>query len=171
MTLVEIMAAIAVSGFVIALAAALLDQVRDGGLRISRDAAMSLRDGNGWRLVAQLARDATASGDTADPFLGDTTSARMLTRCPTANGWTEPCHVELMIDHRGDSTALRAQLPGAKSVTASSRLGTVEFRYATFATGDSSWLSRWTSSATLPAAIVLVTAGDTVVIPLGPARD
>jgi hypothetical protein len=171
MTLIEIVAAIAISGFVIATGAALLDQVNDAGVRIASDATATAREGNGRRLFRELLAHAESSVDTNDRFRGDSGSAAYLTRCPNVSGWTQPCHVQLAMDHHGDSTDVVAVFGDRREITLHAQAKRAEFRFLELARSDSMWASVWTTSAMLPDAIAIVAGTDTVIFPVGPARD
>jgi len=170
MTLIEIVAAIAIAGFVVASGAALLDQVNDAGARIAAAAASTARTGNGQRLFRELLARAEASVDTNDRFRADSGSVAYLTRCPNAFGWTEPCHVRLAMDYRADSTDIVAVFGDGREITVRAQAKRAEFRFLDLTHLDSMWARVWTTSATLPDAIAVVSGTDTVVFPVGP-RD
>jgi prepilin-type N-terminal cleavage/methylation domain-containing protein len=170
MTLIEIVAAVAIAGFVIVTGAALLDQLNDAGARIAGDATTTARAGNGRRLFRELLAHAEASVDTNDRFRADSASVAYLTRCPNAFGWTEPCHVQLAMDYRADSTEVVAVFGDGREITLRVQAKRAEFRFLNLAHVDSVWASVWTTSATLPDAIAVVSGTDTVVFPVGAAR-
>jgi hypothetical protein len=80
--------------------------------------------------------------------------------------------VTLSIDQRGDSSLLIAGLPGSPSLTLRRQLGGVVFRYFhPSTTTDTLWARQWSSNVSLPVAIGLVARRDTIVLPVGPARE
>jgi hypothetical protein len=171
MTLLELVAALAIAGFAILGAILLLDQVDDSTRRITHDAAGDNRDGNGERMLRRLLADAQTTLDTTSRFRGDERSAEFKTLCDTPSGWAEPCHVQLAIDSLGDSSAVMAQFDNGEQYTLRRHAGRVEFRYFDMSVGDSVWRRRWGTSITLPGAIGVIVGFDTLVAPLGPARE
>jgi prepilin-type N-terminal cleavage/methylation domain-containing protein len=171
MTLIEVVAAIAISGLVIAAAAALLDQVNDQGARIADASLVASRNGNGRRLLRDLLVDAEPSLDTADRFRGDSTAMAFRTRCPTSLGWKESCHVRLAVDQRDDSSRIIALFDGGAQIPLRAQRGVVMFKYLSFTSSDSIWTSGWTTSATLPGAIAIVGETDTLVLPVAASRE
>ena len=169
-TLLELLVTLAVSGIALLGAMALLDQLTDSGSRIVHRGALLARRENGWRLLLQLTRDARTSSDTLDRFRGDARSAEFSSVCTTPGGWMEPCRVSLAVDTRGDSSVIVAQLTHGPALETTRHAGSADLRYYDPASRDSSWLSQWTPSLTMPAAIAVVIHADTVVYPLGARR-
>ena len=170
-TLVELLAALAVLGLALAGGALLLDQLTDASGRIAHDRLVIARDNNGARLLRQLLRDAHLDGDTASRFRGDPRSADFTTMCPSPLGWLERCRATIAVDQRTDSAAIIAELPGAAPLTLATHPGTAELRYFDAGVADSAWTRRWALSITMPTAIGVVLGSDTLVYPLGAARD
>jgi len=171
-TLLELTAALSVTGLVMLGGIALLDQLGDSATRITRDAARVARDGNGARLLRRLLVDASTSTDSTKRFRGDERSLELWTRCDAPAGWSEPCRVTLAIDERPDSSILMAELPGAPPLAVRRQAGPAEFRYYNPSTGtDTTWVRQWSSNAVRPVAIGLVVREDTVVLPVSVARD
>jgi prepilin-type N-terminal cleavage/methylation domain-containing protein len=171
-TLVELLAALAISGLALAGATALLDQLGDGSARIARESMRTSREGNGARLLERVLIDATANTDSTKRFRGDENSLELWTLCDAPGGWREECRVTLSIDRIVDSTVVLAGVPGNTSLSVLRRAGTASFRYFRPAIGsDTTWATQWSSNASLPVAIGLVTGGDTIILPVGPARD
>ncbi len=171
-TLVEILAAISIFGLAIGGAIALLDQLGDGTARIGTEGARVAREGNGARLLARLLMDARSSTDSTKRFRGDENSLELWTLCDVPGGWAEDCRATLSIDQRGDSSALLAGLPNDRVFSARRQKGTARFRYYNpLAPNDTLWVRQWSSNVQLPSAIGLVIGADTIVFPVGPARD
>lgn len=171
-TLIEMLAAISLFGLVIGGAVALLDQLTDGTTRIGTEGARVAREGNGARLLARLLMDARKSTDSTRRFRGDENGLELWTLCDVPGGWAEDCRATLSIDQRGDSSALIAGVPGGAAFSVRRQKGTASLRYynAT-AHNDTLWVRQWSSNVLLPVAIGLVTGADTIVFPVGPARD
>jgi prepilin-type N-terminal cleavage/methylation domain-containing protein len=171
-TLLEVLAAISILGLAISAAVALLDQLNDAAERIARESGRSAREANGARLLARLLMDARTSVDTAERFRGDSNSAELWTLCDVPGGWAERCRVTLSLDQRSDSSAVLIGLPGATPISGRRQPGRATFRYYYPSTrSDTLWAPVWSSNASLPVAIGVFIGADTIVLPVGPARD
>lgn len=170
MTLLEVLAAVAIAGFVILAGVLLLDSVNDATARIATDAFTSTREGNGARLLAQLLRDAAPSADTSMHFRGDERSIELTTRCGKPEGWRTPCRVVLAIDSTADSARVIAALETGEQLTLRTFRGAAHWRYFDHAR-DTTWATTWNTNATLPTALGLLAGGDTIVLPVGPSRE
>jgi hypothetical protein len=171
MTLLEIVAALGIAGMVMLGGILLLDQVTDSGRRIATDGGVQAYQGNSERTLRRLLREAEPSFDSTRRFRGDARNLEYFTQCQTSSGWTESCHVIVGIDSIGDSSAVRVQLDSGDFFTLERRAGILGFRYFDATSRDSSWVSSWTTSATLPSAVGLVLRADTLVLPVGPSRE
>src|SRR5262249_42726062 len=129
------------------------------------------REGNGARLLERLLMDARTSTDSAKRFRGDENSLELSTLCDAPGGWREACRVTLSIDRRGDSSVVLAGVPGTP-IAVLRRPGPVTFRYFRPMAGtDTTWVTQWSSNASLAVAMSLVARDDTIILPVGPARD
>lgn len=170
-TLIEILAAISILGLAISGAVALLDQLSDGAARIVKESNRVARESNGARLLTRLLLDAQPNADSSKHFRGDENSLELWTFCDVPGGWAEECRVTLSIDQRGDSSVLIAGLSGGAALSVRRQAGPAHFRYYNpSAPDDTAWARQWSSNAALPAAIGLVAGGDTIMLPVGPAR-
>jgi prepilin-type N-terminal cleavage/methylation domain-containing protein len=169
-TLVELLAAMMISGLAILGGVLLMDQVTDTTGRITRAAMISARDGNGARLLRQLLLDAHVSADSMDRFRGNERSLDVSTQCQRPRGWLELCRATILVDWRGDSSVIMGNFSTGESLELLRRPGQAEFRYANSTVGDSVWLSRWPLSIAMPFAIAVVTKNDTAVYSTGPGR-
>jgi prepilin-type N-terminal cleavage/methylation domain-containing protein len=166
-TLIELLAALALTGFAMLGGLLLLDQIADSGRRIASDAAAAARDGNGDRMFRRLLLEAATSSDTTRRLRGDTASVDLWTRCDEPGGWSEPCHVTIGIDLHDDTSVVVAVYSSGQSFALRRARGAAAFRYFNGPARDSSWRKEWMSNVTLPAAIGLLAASDTVVYPVG----
>ena len=169
--LVEVMAAIALSGLVISGCVLLLQQLEDEAGRLRMETANVSRRANGERLLRALARNAAATSDTALRFRGDERSASYRSWCSTPSGWMERCGVLLVIDQGRDSSTIIAQLSSGDQLRLVTHRGPVVFRYLDLSARDSAWVRYWGQGLTLPTAIAVVRPRDTLVFPLGASRD
>ena len=79
MTLLEVLRAVTIAGFVILGGVLLLESVNEATARIAREAFTSTREGNGAQLLVQLLRDAVPNADTSKHFRGDERSIELTT--------------------------------------------------------------------------------------------
>lgn len=166
-TLLELLVALSIGGLAIVGAMRLLDQLGDAGDRIAIAALTDARASNGDRLLRKLVADVRTTTDSTRRFRGDARNAIFYSLCDTPSGWRESCRASLMIDSLGDSSAVLAQLDGDGPLELRRLPGAARFIYFDAAARDSAWSSAWDAGITLPAAIGLVTARDTLVLPLG----
>jgi len=170
-TLIELLAALAISGLAMLGGILLLDQVTDSSERIVRSGRITAREGNGPRLLRQLFLDARVTADSADRFRGDERSADFSTVCQNPGGWMERCRVSLGIDQRKDTSVVMVLFPNGEHLEVTRRAGVTELRYFDIVSPEASWLKRWAPSIAMPAAIGFTTGNDTLVYPVGVARD
>jgi hypothetical protein len=169
---VELLAALSITGVAIGGAVTLLAQLGDASDRIAKESSRVAREGNGARLLTRLLMDAHASTDSTKRFRGDENSVELWTLCDVPGGWSEECRATLAIDHRGDSSVVLATMPGGGALSVRRQKGIVAFRYYNpSAPDDTAWARQWSSNASLPVAVGLVTGTDTTVLPVGPIRD
>jgi len=171
LTLIEIIAALSLAGFVMLGGQLLLDQLSDSGVRIGRQSEAAAREGNGERLLRRLLRDAMVPPDSERRFRGDTLAMEYQGRCEAPAGWLEPCPVKLAIDLRPDSSVLVAELSSRDPLVLRRLPGAAEFRYYDPSRPDSAWVVSWGTSVSLPKAIGVVVPGDTLLLPVGPPRE
>jgi hypothetical protein len=172
-TLVELLVALAISGFAMLGGVMLLDQVNAGSAHIDHDGNAGAEAGNGDRLLRKILADARVTPDTNTRFRGDERAADFVALCDRSRGWAESCRVSLMIDSMPDSSAVLLDLGDGASLSLRRFAGHAQFRYFDANARDSTWVRRWEKSIALPAAIGMVREGDsdTTVFPLGPSRD
>jgi prepilin-type N-terminal cleavage/methylation domain-containing protein len=171
-TLLELIAALSLMGFVMLGGIMLIDQLNDSTARISAEGKRAARDGNGQRLLGRLLLDATSTTDTTKRLRGDSLGLDFWTSCETSGGWMTPCHATLAIDERTDSSAILADLSTGGTFSLRRQLGLAQLRYYDpSAPTDTVWLKHWSSNVTLPAAVGIVLSNDTIVYPVSIARD
>jgi hypothetical protein len=169
-TIIELIAALGLSGLVLGGAALLLDQLSDQAQRISATALATTRHGTSARTLHALLLDAQPGTDSTTSFVGDARSTAFSTRCQRATGWGEHCRATLSVDLRPDTSVLMAELSTGERLVLGQWPGAAALRYLK-AAGDSAWSEQWTSRIRLPAALGVVTAADTIVLPIGGARE
>ncbi len=171
MTLLEVIIALGIAGIVLLGGALLLDQITDSAGRIARERWAQSYEANAYGITRRLLREALPSFDSTKPFRGDAHSLDYFTRCSVPRGWSETCHVTLAIDSIDDSTIVMAQFDGGEQFAVRRRAGGMVFRFFDAASRDSAWVASWATSATLPSALAIIGAADTVVFPVGPSRE
>lgn len=170
-TLLELILALSLTGAAMLGAVLLLDQLDDGTARIVARRADADREANGARLLRRLVFEAHASADTMRKFVGDDRSASFHSLCDVPGGWSEPCDATLTIDDRGDSSAIVAELSIGGSLVLRRDATRCAWRYLDATPRDTAWATHWSSGTTLPAALALVSASDTIVFPVQVRRE
>jgi prepilin-type N-terminal cleavage/methylation domain-containing protein len=170
-TLVEVVAAVALAAIVVETSARLLDQIGDQGRRIRRDAVAVTDAGVARRRLDDALAHATTSSDTSRGFRGDEHFMELDSRCATSAGWSLPCRTAILIDTVRDSSIIYARDNDGPAAAVRRQRGAAFFLYRDLARPESSWAHGWRGAATLPAAIAIGSAHDTIVIPVGAARD
>jgi len=170
-TLLELILALALVGSAMLGGVLLMDQIDDSGARIVAESARMHREANGASLLRRLIAQARVNDDTTRRFVGDERTVFLASVCDVPGGWPEPCDVTLAIDERGDSCAVVADLSIGGALVLRRDAGNRAWRYLDAAPRDSSWATHWSSGTTLPAALALVSAHDTVVFPVQVRHD
>ncbi len=171
MTLIEVLAALALSGFVLLGALLLVDQLDVSGRQLLAARWTMAANANGPRLVRALLRDAWSSADSSDWLRGDEHVVSFRSTCQTPHGWRAPCHTTLVIDQLPDTSVLMLERDDARPIAAVRAPGTARFRFYNARSTDSAWSTHWPASTRLPTALVLVHGTDTAVFSIGAARD
>lgn len=168
----EVVAALALCGLVLAGAARLLDQLGDSHARVAASDLEATRRANAMRLLRALVNRAEVSADTSRAFSGTDRLVELGTWCEAPAGWLERCRISLrLISEAGAQTLTVASDDAAPLVlwreAVSPREAPAEFRYLDGGTGDARWLRGWGPSVTMPAAIAVLIGRDTLVFRLG----
>lgn len=166
MTLIELMAAMAIAGMLLVSARSLLDQLGRASATLGRTARATDELSNATRTLYALARRADVRPDSASRFVGDSTSASFRSLCEQTGGWLEPCGVTVLIDIRPDSSALIGQLSSGSVLILGRWPGVGVLRYLDVSGPQERWMSQWGRSIVPPAAMALVVPGDTIVLPV-----
>jgi prepilin-type N-terminal cleavage/methylation domain-containing protein len=169
MTLVELMAAIAIAGLVLLGALLLLGGVTDSVHRIEDDATSVTAAGTTTRRLHQLLNDATATDDTTKRFEGDQLGFAFWSRCAQAQGWMASCAVTVELVDTARGTAFHVSFANGQAQTLRRYDRPARLRY--FDADHEAWRTAWNASATIPAALEVVVGTDTMIYSLGPARE
>ena len=165
MTLIELIAAIAIAGLVMLGAVLLLDGVNTNVKRIEDDAELVTASGTTVGLLHQLLSDAAPSVDTGERFVGDERGFACWTRCARAEGWLAPCRIVMTVT----DSALRVSFANGEERTLQRYGRGARLRY--FDADREAWRTAWDATATIPAAVAVIAGDDTLVYPIGPARE
>lgn len=165
MTLIELIAAIAIAGLVMLGAVLLLDGVNTNVKRIEDDAELVTASGTTLGLLHQLLNDAASSVDTAERFVGDERGFACWTRCARAEGWMAPCRMVMTVT----DSALHVSFASGEERTLQRYGRGARLRY--FDADRDAWRTAWDATATIPAAVAVIAGDDTLVYSLGPARE
>src|SRR4051812_13004086 len=106
MTVIELMAALAIAGLLLLSGRSLLDQIGRASATLGRTARATDELSNATRTLYALARRADVRPDSTSRFIGDSTNASFRSLCDQSGGWLEPCGVTVFIDVRPDSSSL-----------------------------------------------------------------
>ena len=170
-TLIELIAALSITGIALLGGVLLLDQLTDSSGRIVSSGSDAAREGNSDRVLRHLFLDARITADSADRFRGDQGSMDFSTMCARPGGWIERCRATIAVDRRPDTSVVVAALSTGERLQLIRLVGPIELRYFDVSASDTSWRNVWAISITRPAAIGFVGSSDTVVFPLGTERD
>jgi prepilin-type N-terminal cleavage/methylation domain-containing protein len=170
-TLLELILALSLGGAAMLGGLLLLDQLNDGTGRIVAQTAATDREANGARLLRRIIFETHTNPDTTRRFTGDERSVSLLSWCDVPGGWSEPCDVTLSLDAREDSSAVVADLSIGGSFVLRRDSSRRAWRYLDATPRDTAWSTHWSSGTTLPAALALVSARDTIVFPVQVRRD
>ena len=172
-TLIELIAALALTGIVLAGAWGFLVQIDDNRERVIAAAALEARDANGLRLLRALVFSAEPGDDASERFSGTAEAASFVTWCDAPGGWRARCQVSLTVAAAGRDTSLvTVASVGRQAVTLVRVPGAAALRYADRSGDTLTWIDRWPDGITPPAAVALLTDRETIVLPVavGAAR-
>ena len=164
MTLIELLIATVLTGFLMVYATRLADAIGDAAHRTridgktSTDAAL---DGRFFKLLMMNAQ--TAHDSTAD-FVGDDRAIQFLSLCVVSRGWIHPCRVRMSIDVRGDAAVAVVAVDDRAIVVDH---GDASLRFQYLEESGARWQSDW-SRQKLPAALAVTDRDHTLVVPIGP---
>ena len=168
-TLVELMAALALAGIVMTGAFTLLSTLRAFDTRMAQRATAIEAMGLSERQLRAALQMIDVGDPAARPFTGERNGARFSTRCTTGGGWLERCAVEIQLVPVGDSITLRFREGAFEWIDAMRAGGDAHLVFLERGWESDDWRTRWRSPVSVPIAVALVNAADTVVF-LGGGR-
>jgi type II secretory pathway component PulJ len=167
LTLIELMLALMLTGFLFLGGRLMLDQLADAGAVLARHAGESDTEANAERLLRALVGRADAAADTARPFAGAPDETSFESWCERPAGWLERCRVTLNLQRVGGNTVIAATLSTGERYQLRSFRGRGAFRYLGRGPATNGWLLAWGRSIVAPRAVGVVTEGDTLLLRLG----
>lgn len=166
MTIIELMAGLAIAGMLLLIGRALFGQIDDAGSALGRWARATDERSNATRTLYALARRVSVRPDSLRRFFGDSTGASFNSLCEQRGGWLEPCSVTVTIDETSDSSSLVGELSTGEKLTLARLAGAGSLRYLDVSGTQEQWVSQWGRSIVPPAAMALVVPGDTLFLPV-----
>jgi hypothetical protein len=166
MTVIELMAALAIGGVLLVTGRALIGQLQDAATALGRSARANDERSNATRTLYALVRRADVRPDSASRFAGDSLGANFRSLCEEPGGWLQPCDVAVLLANRSDSTAITIRFSSGAALRLARWSGIGRFRYLDVAGAQDQWVSQWGRSIVPPAAMALVIPPDTIVLPV-----
>lgn len=166
-TLLELMAAITLAGVALIAAQRLLDQLADAHDQLTRERISMAADRNGVRLLRSLIDRAEVGPDAFMTFRGGAKDASFHTRCDAPGGWLEPCHITLNLVSTGAAESVMVTATGRQPIRLLTWKPDATLRYLEANMLSRAWREEWHVAIVLPAAIGIVSEGDTLVFRIG----
>lgn len=163
-TLVELMAALALSGIVLLGAHGLLSALTVTRAALAQRASVLEEIGVGFRHLREALMMSEAVESGAAPFFGDATGAAFSSRCRSGGGWYERCRVELQLTPYGAFTRLQMRERSGGWTEVLRREGSAHMLYRAMESDTAVWRDRWGTSIARPNAIGLAVGMDTIVL-------
>lgn len=169
-TLIELMAALLLTGIVMLGSVTLLGAVTDAANRIAEEGVARDAEGTSVHLVRALLERSEVTPGALDVFDGTASELSFASWCERPGGWLGRCRVGVTIPTAGAERSLWVSWEGRSPI----RLGTAaaDARFVFYRAGPSggAWLKAWPAGAAAPAAIGLIEKSDTLVLPVGSSR-
>lgn len=170
-TLLELIVALALGGFVLLGVVALVDGVGAAASRIGDDARA--RDAAGAAtalLLALLARAEAPPGEVA-VFSGTPDALAFRSWCETPGGWLARCRVRVRLAALGDTArALVASWERRPALALGTLPPRAHFAFRETGPDGVAWLREWGEGIRPPDVLGLVMDGDTLLLPVGAGR-
>lgn len=166
-TLIEVMAALTLTAFVLLDARLLADAIIGGTARLEVDAADADRLANGMRLLSIALSSTEASGVVDGEFRGTAAELQFRTTLTSPSGMPQAARLALQLV--GERLELRGAAPCPCLVSAG--VDGLRLDYRAGLGGSAAWLPGWVSASTPPVAVRIrlrrATSVDTLVFVLG----
>jgi prepilin-type N-terminal cleavage/methylation domain-containing protein len=170
-TLLELAAALALTGMVLAGAWRLVSQLGDERDRFGHARARAYASANGVRVLRDVVAQAEVDPDSSGQFDGSENAATFDSWCAAPGGYAERCRVTVSVVNSGDSslvilsggagTAVKAWVrPKAQSEAA-------QLLYGDNVDGVLAWRASWGRTIRAPVALAIARGADTIILPIG----
>ncbi|HMC56724.1 MAG TPA: prepilin-type N-terminal cleavage/methylation domain-containing protein [Gemmatimonadaceae bacterium] len=169
-TLIELTAALALTGILLVTSGRLLSQLSTSHDVIARYRHSESLRRNGLRLARDLISRVQAAPDSADQLTGDASAVSFLSWCDTPAGALRRCHVTLALDSDTRTSSLQATIDGA-AWTVWRGAADAALRYVDGDGAELAWMRAWDRSILLPAAIAITTRADTTLFAIAVRAD
>ena len=179
-TLLEVVVALAITGMVLLGARLVFGQLADGAERVAEEAAALDREANAMRYLRELVgsaevQPAAEDGSGERAFVGEAGGVRFWTWCEVSAGWQERCQATLGLladdsggaGRAGDAAVLAVRVGGGDVLTLRRGLRRARLAYLSDAALGGRWMRNWESTVSLPLAIGVLSADDTVIVRIG----
>ena len=163
-TLLELLAALSLTGLVLLGAWRLLEQLAVSRDALTREDARVRGTSNGLRVLQSLTRQAESGDDSGDHFAGTASVANFWSWCSVPSGWLERCHVTFTLSNSDDSCTLVVTTQNSTPLTLWRSRGAATLLYLDENTAPASWRADWANTITIPAAVGIATETDTIVL-------
>ena len=127
------------------------------------------RAANGERLLRRLVAEMEPDSNSTGGLVGDRSRAAFDAWCDAPAGWQERCKVTLAVDADSGSAASRLVVSstGGRTQVAIARDGELSLCYLLDARDGGRWRDDWDGRLALPLAVGVVSATDTLLVPVG----
>jgi prepilin-type N-terminal cleavage/methylation domain-containing protein len=168
-TLLELVAALALTGLVLAGVWRLIGELGDHRDRSALARARAFAAANGVGLLRDVISQVEGvTEDSAAQFVGLADSAAFESWCAVPGGWAERCRATLRLIRKGDSAFAMLTLRDAPAMLAwGLEAKRATLLYGEVMAGTLVWQKSWGRTVRPPAALAMTTASDTVVFPIG----
>lgn len=169
-TILELMVALAIGALAILGARTILTSLADQTDVLTGVTADLDRVANGERILRSLVGSIEISSDPGAGFAGGPGESSFTTWCDTAGGWQERCRVRLVIapiDSVDTGHVLAAIFEGGDGTPLIAASREMRLLYLGDAANGGTWYSNWARGLSIPLAIGVVTARDTLIVRIG----
>ena len=189
-TLLELAAALALTGMVLAGAWRLVSQLGDERDRFGHARARAYASANGMRVLRDVVAQAEVDPDSSGQFDGSENAATFDSWCAAPGGYAERCRVTVSVVNSGDSslvilsggagTAVKAWVrtgsapgermgaaPSAQSSEPKAQSEAAQLLYGDNVDGVLAWRASWGRTIRAPVALAIARGADTIILPIG----
>jgi prepilin-type N-terminal cleavage/methylation domain-containing protein len=169
-TILEVLVALAVSAVVLVGARGVIEALATHARAIGHEAGTADALANADGILRQLLADLVVRGDTVPSITGDDKSLTFRSDCDTADGWREPCTVQIRVERHDGVLRATLQTANDSPILLRDSVSSAWVRYLVSAEVGGFWTDRWENTVLLPRAIAIVMDGDTLVAAVGDRR-